>query len=90
MSKIIEISDDLYARLESEAKARAITLEELIREREREHEQAKERAFVMQLKAKGWVLAEEEPGSETPSDFQPIEVNGTSLSETIIEDRGPK
>jgi hypothetical protein len=87
MSRTIEIPDEIYAQLEQQASKRGLTLLQTIVELVREDEKARTMAAIARLRTQGVLLA---PSSSVPPagvDFKPIQVQGTPLSEVIIEER---
>lgn len=86
MSKSIELPDEIYGRLEQQAKARGLTVPQLIAHLEAEKERAQMVAAIEALRAKGVLLASAEP-LQAPIPFKPIRVQGKPLSEVILKER---
>ncbi len=88
MSTTIDISDEVYAQLEREAKARGLTVSQTIAQCLEESERARIAVAVERLRTKGILLAPTTvPLSSPPVEFAPIHVQGKPLSEVIIEER---
>lgn len=47
-----------------------------------------EHELIRQMEVEGLIVHFPEPAEPPPDDFEPIEIIGKPLSETIIEDRG--
>ena len=86
MSKTIDLPDEIYARLEQQAKARGLPVPQVIAQLEEEIAQARLGAAMERLRAKGILLAPAEP-TQAPGAFKPIPVQGKPLSEVILEER---
>jgi len=86
MSKSIDIPDEIYARLEQQAKARGLTVSQLIAQLGEELEQARLAATIERLRAQGMLPTPAEP-VQAPVAFKPIQVQGKPLSEVILEER---
>lgn len=87
MSQTIELSNEVYERLEKQALAREMSIPEVIARLVEEIEAAHLAAVFAQLRAEGLIA---EPTSSSPPsivDFKPIKVIGKPLSEVIIEER---
>lgn len=87
MSKTISIPDEVYARLEQQARARGSTLPQIIAELVQEAEKAPLAVALERMRAKGILLVAPWSAQPTPTDFKPIAVQGKPLSEVIIEER---
>jgi hypothetical protein len=87
MSKRIDIPDEIYERLEQQARARGLAVSQLIAQLEEEVEQARLAAALERLRAKGILRAPAGPPSPAPVGFKPIQVQGKPLSEVILEER---
>lgn len=87
MSKTVELPDDVYTQLEHQASLRGLTLPQLITELVYEDEEARMMVAIERMQRKGLLLT---PSSSAPpalTDFAPVAVRGTPLSEVIIEER---
>jgi predicted CopG family antitoxin len=85
MSRTVNIDDEVYARLEDQAKDRGVTVAEII---DRLSQDAKDEGIALALermRAKG-LLAAKEVLSAQP-EFKPVEFQGEPLSEMIIRER---
>ena len=87
MSKMIDIPDEAYARLEQQARARGLTVPQTIAQFVEEAEKARIAVAVERLRAQGILLATAELSQPIPASFKPIQVQGKPLSEVIIEER---
>ncbi len=87
MSKMIDIPDEVYARLEQQARARGLTVPQTIAQFVEEAEKARIAVAVERLRAKGILLTTAELSQPIPASFKPIQVQGKPLSEVIIEER---
>jgi hypothetical protein len=87
MNKTVEVSDEVYEQLERQAQARGITVGETIAQLLEEVEMARRQAVFAEMRAEG--LFADPPASVplAPADFHPIQVQGTPLSQVIIEER---
>ncbi|HEV8716031.1 MAG TPA: ribbon-helix-helix protein, CopG family [Candidatus Binatia bacterium] len=86
MSTTIDLPDEVYARLEEQAKARGLTVSQTIAQLVEEAQRARIAMAVERLRVKG-LLASTEPRPSAPAHFEPIQVQGQPLSEAIIEER---
>ncbi len=84
MSKTIDLPDEIYARLVEQAKARGLTVPQLIAQFEQEVERACLALALERLQARG-LLAPQEAGAITS--FRLILVQGQPLSDMIKEER---
>ena len=87
MSKMVAIPDEVYARLEQQARDRGLTVPQVIAELAQEVEKARLAVAVERLRAKGILLTTPELLPSAPAGFKPIRVQGKPLSEVIIEER---
>lgn len=87
MSRTIEIPDELYAQLEQQARRRGLTLPQIITELLHEDEKARTMAAIARLRTQGVLLSPSSSAPPAGTDFKPIQVQGTPLSEVIIEER---
>ena len=87
MSTTIDISDEVYAQLEREAKARGLTVSQTIAQCLEESERARIAVAVERLRTKGIRLIPAAPSSPPAVRFAPIQVQGQPLSKVIIEER---
>jgi hypothetical protein len=87
MSRMIAIPDEVYARLDKEAKVRGLTVPQIVAQLSQEVEKRRIVVTVERLRAKGILLAEFGLLPSVSTGFKPIRVQGKALSETIIEER---
>ena len=87
MSTTIDIPDEVYARLECEAKARGLTVSQTIAQCLEESAKARIALAVERLRTKGVLLTPAAPSSPASVSFTPMQVQGQPLSEVIIEER---
>jgi hypothetical protein len=87
MSRTIEIPDEVYAQLEQQARRRGLTLPQIIAALVHEDGKARMTTAIARLRTQGVLLPSSSSAPPAPADFRPIHVQGTSLSEVIIEER---
>lgn len=87
MSTNVTLSDDTYARLEEQARAMGITVAERIAQLAQDAEDRRIMAVIERLQSEGALLPPSQPAEGASSDFAPIAVQGTPLSEIIIAER---
>ena len=87
MSTTIELPDEIYARLEQQAKTYGLTIPQAISQMVEEAEKVRIAMAVERMRAKGILRLQIEGWPSVPSDFTPLQVQGQSLSEAIIEER---
>ena len=87
MSRTIEIPDEVYAQLEQQARRRGLTLPQIIATLVQEDEKARMTAAIARLRTQGVLLLPTSAAQPAETDFKPIQVQGTPLSEVIIEAR---
>ncbi len=87
MSKTVGLRDDLYEKLEQQAKAQNTTIEIVIEKMTQEVESAHLTAMLARLKAEGVIATFDPIRITAPDNFQPIIVKGKPVSEIIIEER---
>lgn len=87
MSRTIDIPDEVYAQLEQQAKARGLTLPEIIAELTRTAEKARIGGAIARMRAKGLLLPLSTSSRPAAAEFRPVKVQGKPLSEVIIEER---
>ena len=87
MNATIDLPGEVYDRLQKQAQLRGATVPETVAQLIEEIEAAHVSAVVRQMQAEG--LFAEPPTSPPamPPDFQPIQVQGQPLSETILSER---
>jgi predicted DNA-binding ribbon-helix-helix protein len=86
MSTTINLPDEVYTRLEEQAKARGLTVSQTVAQLVEESQRARIVTAIERLRMKG-LLAAPEPRPSTPAHFEPLKVQGQPLSEAIIEER---
>ncbi|MDQ3011454.1 MAG: hypothetical protein M3X11_12210 [Acidobacteriota bacterium] len=87
MTITIDLPDEVYQRLERQARARGATTVEAIAQVLEEAEAARGKAFWERLEAKGLVAKRKPAPAVDAEPFEPIQVQGKPLSEVIIEER---
>lgn len=85
MGKLLELPDDVWARIEQEARARQIDPTELVREFV---EGLQNSDLNEALRARGCTRSRPRPGPCQPTAFRRIQTrDGSLVSEQIIQDR---
>jgi hypothetical protein len=87
MSKMVAIPDEVYARLEQQARDQRLTVPQVIAQLVQEVEKTRAAVAVERLRAKGILLTTPGLLPSGPGGFKPIRVQGKPLSEVIIEER---
>jgi predicted DNA-binding protein len=87
MSTTIELPDEIYARLEQQAKTYGLTIPQAIAQMVEETEKVRVAMAVERMRAKGILQSQIESSSSVPSVLTPLQVQGQPLSEAIIEER---
>ena len=87
MSKTVELSDDVYTQLEYQASLRGLTPPQLIAEFVYKDDKARMTVAIERMRRKGLLLMPSSSAPPAPTNFEPVEVQGTPLSEVIIEER---
>jgi len=88
MSKVLELSDDTYQQLTDLAQQQQRTLEEMLRVCLATYEAARYERVHQQMIAEGLLAAlPTRPLPPEVEDFDPEEIPGPPLSETIREER---
>jgi hypothetical protein len=87
MSTTIELPDEIYARLEQQAKTYGLTISQAIAQMVEEAEKVRVAMAVERMRAKGILQSQIEPSASVPSVLTPLQVQGQPLSEAIIEER---
>jgi hypothetical protein len=87
MSITIDLSNEVYERLEKLAQLRGVTVSEAIAQLLEEIETAHRRAVFEQMRAEGLLLPKKPlpPGQERR--YRRIDVQGKPVSECLIEER---
>jgi hypothetical protein len=85
----IKVWQETYDRLDAEACARGLSIERFLDFLLKEFEKLRERLFIEQLRAKGWIVSFSPTEITIPPNFKPVPVKGEPVSQTIIEDREP-
>nr|BAL54294.1 hypothetical protein HGMM_F14E02C11 [uncultured prokaryote] len=85
MGRVVDLPDEIYTQLEQQAQARGITLVQLIVQLQEEVQRARLSAAIGSLQAKGMLLNVSSHSSV--ADFHPVQVEGLSLSEIIVQER---
>ena len=86
----IKVSQETYDRLDAQARARGLSMEKFLDDLVQEFDQLRERAFIEQLRAEGWIVSFPPAEINIPPNFKPVPVKGEPVSQTIIEDREPR
>jgi hypothetical protein len=86
----IKVSQKTYDRLDAQARARGLSMEKFLEDLVQEFDQLRERAFIEQLRAEGWIVSFPPAEIDMPPNFKPVPVKGKPVSQTIIEDREPR
>ena len=87
MNKTVEVSDEVYAQLERQAKACGITLSEAIAQMLGEVETARRQAVFEQMRAEGLLLPKKSLPPDQERRYRRIDVQGKPVSECLIEER---
>ena len=87
MSTTVEIPDEIYIRLESQAKARGLTITQVISQFVEAAEKVRIVTAIERLRTKGLLLVPTEPVPSLSTHVKPLHVQGQPLSEAIIEER---
>ena len=88
MGKVLELSDDTYQQLADLAQQQQRTPEEMLRVCLATYEAARYERVHQQMRAEGLLAAlPTRPLPPGVEDFDPEEIPGPPLSETIMEDR---
>ncbi len=87
MSVTIDLPDEVYGRLEKQARAQGRTPVEAIAQVLEEAEAARAKAFWERLEEEGLVAKRKPAPAVDAEPFEPIRVQGKPLSEVIIEER---
>lgn len=85
MSRTVTIDDEVYARLEDQAKDSGVTVAQVIDRLSQQIEETNIAGAIARMRAKGLLAAKETLPSRT--DFTPVEFQGEPLSEMIIRER---
>lgn len=83
----VELPDEIHVRLESQAKARGVTIQQVIMQYLEAAERGRNAAAIERLRMKGLLVVPTDPAPPEPPHVKPIQVQGQPLSETIIEER---
>lgn len=83
----VELPDEIYLRLESQAKARGLTIAQVITQFVETAEKVRLAAAIERLRTKGLLLVPPEPVPSVSTYLKPLSVQGQPLSEAIIEER---
>ena len=83
----VELPDEIYVRLESQAKARGVTITQVIMQYMEAVERVRNAASIERLRMKGLLLVPTDPVSPESTHVKPLQVQGQPLSEAIIEER---
>jgi len=89
-NQAVEVSQETYERLDSQARARGQSIERFLEFVVQEFDRAREREFIERLRAKGMIVTFPPSKIKMPRNFKPVPVKGKPVSEIIIEDREPK
>ena len=87
MSRTIEIPDEVYVQLEQQARMRGLTLPQTIVELVHADEKTRMAMAITRLRMQGVLLPPSGSAQPAPTDVEPMQVQGTPLSEVIIEER---
>jgi hypothetical protein len=87
MSTTIELPYEIYVRLESQAKARGLTISQVITQFVEAVEKNRIAATIERLRTTGLLQVPTEPVPPVSPHFKPLHVQGQPLSEAIIEER---
>jgi predicted DNA-binding ribbon-helix-helix protein len=83
----VELPDEIYVRLESQAKARGLTITQVIMQYMEAEERIRNAASIERLQMKGLLLVPTDPVPPVSTHVKPLQVQGQPLSEAIIEKR---
>lgn len=87
MTITIDLPNEVHQRLEKQAELRGTTVSDTIARLIEEVEAAHLSAVVKQMQAEGLFAAPPAAPPAMPPDFEPIQVQGQPLSETILAER---
>lgn len=87
MTITIDLPNEVYERLEKQARARGTTTAETVARLIEEIEATHLTDVVRQMQAEGLFAKPPATAPPAPANFQPIQVQGKPLSEVIIEER---
>ena len=87
MSMTVELLDEVYVRLESQAKVRELTITQMISQFVEAEEKVRIAAAIERLRTKGLLLVPTELVPPVATHVKLLHVQGQSLSEAIIEER---
>jgi predicted CopG family antitoxin len=87
MNITIDLSNEVYERLEKLAQLRGVTVSEAIAQLLEEVETAHRQAVFEQMRAEGILLPKKPARPGDRASFEPIEVRGRPVSEILIEER---
>jgi predicted CopG family antitoxin len=85
MSRTVNIDDEVYARLEDQAKDSGVTIAQVIDRLSHQIEETNIARAIERMRTTG-LLAAKEPGL-AQTGFSPVEFQGEPLSEMIIRER---
>lgn len=83
----VELPDEIYVRLASQAKARGVTISQVIMQYMETAEQVRNAVAIERLRMKGLLLVPGDSAPLAPTHAKLLEVQGQPLSEAIIEER---
>jgi len=83
----IKVSQEMYDRLDAQARARGVSIEKALEFILQEFDKIREREFIESLRAEGLLVSTPTASPNTPRNFKPVPITGEPLSQTIIEDR---
>lgn len=83
----VELPDEVCVRLESQAKARGVTISQMIMQDVEVAERVRNAAAIERLRMKGLLLVPTDPPPPASTHVKLLQVQGQPLSEAIIEER---
>ena len=87
MSKVLELSDDIYQQFTALAERHHRTPDEMLRLCVAAYETAQYQRMHAQMAAEGLLVTLPTPPPVPDDDFEPEDIPGKPLSEIILEDR---
>ncbi len=87
MQITIDLSNEVYERLQRQAQAKSVSVSEIAAQLLEEAEANRRAAVFEQMRAEGILLPKKPAQPGDRASFKPIEVRGRPVSEILIEER---